>query len=229
MAKWTGPGLLQYVGRNDRQLSIRGFEVSTAAVESALSSHPKVESTAVMGIQVNGSRQLIAFYQSPEKRSFADLNDHLQGQLPAYMIPSRYEWIESMPFGSDKLPDLGKLRSIQLSNAENTGYEPPANVAPAIVAPANATEKKLCIIWETLLKLNPVGTTDNFYEIGGDSLLAIRLSIIIQSEFKVMLDFRNFHQKFTVKDCAIAISQLKKSSQAHSLSNFIRNENELTY
>ncbi|NCE88295.1 non-ribosomal peptide synthase/polyketide synthase [Pseudomonas sp. Q1] len=180
LGRWLPDGTLEYLGRNDDQVKIRGFRIELGEVESALLACEGVRAAVVMARddsegQVSG-KQLVA-YLCGTPGSVEQLREELLTHLPQYMLPSAYVQLDSLPVTPN-----GKLDRKALPAPEQVmlsrDYE----------APADALEERLAAQWALALKLPRVGRHDSFFEMGGHSLLAIRLvSLLAQVEVQVTL------------------------------------------
>ncbi|HEX2092660.1 MAG TPA: non-ribosomal peptide synthase/polyketide synthase, partial [Longimicrobiaceae bacterium] len=161
-------GNLEFLGRIDQQVKVRGFRIEPAEVEAALASHPAVAEAAVVVRDTgDGDRRLVAYLVPAEGLpSVAELRDHVARRLPAYMVPSVFVLLDRLP-----LTRHGKLDRRALPDpedglrAEDAPYE----------APGTAAERELAAVWAEVLRVERVGIHDNFFELGGDSILSIQV------------------------------------------------------
>jgi len=162
-------GSLDFVGRKDFQIKIRGMRIEPGEIEAVLVEHPAVRACAVGEVETPAGRQLAAFHlpEGAEAASARELRGFLAATLADYMVPSIFVRVERLPL----LPN-GKLdrRALAL----------PADFRPEgeHVAPADETERRLAAIWQEVLGLSLVGTADDFFEIGGDSISAFRVAAL---------------------------------------------------
>jgi amino acid adenylation domain-containing protein len=168
LVRWRSDGTLDFRGRLDAQMKIRGHRVEPGEVEAALARHPAVREAAVAGVDGDNGKVLVA-YVVPTDGAVPDattLRGFLADRLPPHMIPSAYVALPMLPVTPN-----GKLDRRRLP--------PPAPIArgprAAGVAPRTALEAQLARLWEDLLGVQPVGVTDDFFELGGNSLLAVRM------------------------------------------------------
>ena len=168
--RWLGRGELEYLGRLDEQVKVRGYRVELGEVGAALREQPGVAEAVVVVEAPAGARgqgRLVAYYvvgagaPGPE-----ELRQHLQARLPGYMLPAAYVRLARLP-----LTAHGKLDRRALPPA---GDERPT-LEVAYLAPRTDLEASLCQIWAEVLGLHQVGVHDNFFHLGGDSIQAIRL------------------------------------------------------
>ncbi|MFF5617045.1 non-ribosomal peptide synthase/polyketide synthase [Streptomyces albidoflavus] len=167
LVRWNTDGTLTYLGRTDDQVKIRGLRIELGEIETALTSHPEVgQAAAVVREDSPGTPRIVA-YTVPAEQGTAPGTDalraHLGDRLPAYMVPAAFVTLDALPLNAS-----GKLdrRALPAPAEETTtGY----------VAPSTPTEETLCAIWAQTLGLERVGTQDNFFSLGGDSILSIQV------------------------------------------------------
>ncbi|TVQ82485.1 MAG: NAD-dependent epimerase/dehydratase family protein [Micavibrio sp.] len=158
-------GGIAFSGRSDRQFKLRGQLVAPEEIESCLRAYPHVQKAAVLKrpLHEGGADALVAFVTG---RKTPDLDAHLHKQLPQWMVPQHIVWLGDMPETASGKTDFSRLRIMDL-HAESA----------AAVLPEMALEKTLHTIWSAVLKKSGFGTEDNFFDIGGDSLAVIHLSL----------------------------------------------------
>ncbi|ERN42084.1 non-ribosomal peptide synthase domain protein/amino acid adenylation domain protein [Rubidibacter lacunae KORDI 51-2] len=173
LARFRPDGSIKVLGRLDNQVKIRGFRIELGEIESVLSRHERVRAVVAMVREDSpGQKRLVAYLTaqstSPEQSqvTVSELRQWLQTQLPDYMIPAAFVWLERMP-----LTPSGKVNRRELP-APDTG----ATLSDKpFEAPHSAAEKKLATIWSQLLGIESVGIDDNFFELGGDSILSLQM------------------------------------------------------
>lgn len=172
MARRTGDGLIEFVGREDSQVKILGFLVEPAEVEAALADHPGLAHVVVLAReQADGGKQLVG-YVVPETGELdsAALRAHARTKLPDYMVPAVFVQLDSLPLTAN-----GKLDRAALP-------EPDFAQSRTRRAPETPLQQKLCEMFDALLGVSEVGIDDNFFELGGQSLQAMRLLNRIRAE-----------------------------------------------
>ncbi|OWA08458.1 non-ribosomal peptide synthetase [Streptomyces sp. CS227] len=166
LVRWNTDGTLTYLGRTDDQVKIRGLRIELGEIETALTSHPEVgHAAALVREDRPGTPRIVAYTVPAEQGTAPDpdaLRAHLGDRLPAYMVPAAFVTLDALPLNAS-----GKLdrRALPAPAEETTGY----------VAPSTPTEQTLCTIWAETLGLERVGTQDNFFSLGGDSILSIQV------------------------------------------------------
>jgi thioesterase domain-containing protein len=190
-------GTLDFLGRADQQLKIRGFRVEPAEIETALRRQPGVRDAVVTAEDRGAGPELVAFVVAPGPIAQDDLRAALRAELPAYMVPSLIRAVQRIPRGPS-----GKVDKKQLPALE----EAPAP-APASVAPNDRVEAQLLELWRRLLARRDLGVHDNFFDVGGHSMLAARLAARVERQLGLRLPVAAFFQAQTVAAQAELIRQ----------------------
>jgi amino acid adenylation domain-containing protein/non-ribosomal peptide synthase protein (TIGR01720 family) len=166
---------IEYLGRIDHQVKIRGFRIELGEIESVLCQHAAVREAAVMAREdAPGAKRLVAYLVSPQPApEVSDLRKHLKKQLPEYMVPAAFVFLERLPLTTN-----GKVDRKALPVPEQQRPE----LAGRFAAPRTPSETKLATIWTRVLRLERVGIHDNFFELGGDSILSIQVISLARRE-----------------------------------------------
>ncbi|MEH2077515.1 MAG: amino acid adenylation domain-containing protein [Nostoc sp.] len=168
LARYLPDGNIEYLGRIDNQVKIRGFRIELGEIEAALSQHEDVQTSVVIVREdIPGNKRLVAYIvpQPQITPTVSVLRSFLKEKLPEYMIPSAIAILESLP-----LTPNGKIDRRALPEPEaRTGIE------NSLVAPRTLIEEKLTQIWEQVLRVEQIGIHDNYFELGGDSILSIQI------------------------------------------------------
>jgi thioesterase domain-containing protein len=199
-----GPnGEIQYLGRRDRLVKVRGFRVELDEVEAALSRHPAVDQCVAVAKQPggNGNSSLqhqtyivaYAVLRRTETASSRALRDFLKDWLPDYAVPTMIFVIDTFPLSPNGKVDIHALLQLNFMERE---------LCETYVPPRDAVELRLTQIWEKLLNFHPIGVADGFFEIGGDSLSAIDLMLTIEQEFQSRLPITALIQAPTISALA---------------------------
>ncbi|HSU16596.1 non-ribosomal peptide synthetase [Longimicrobium sp.] len=201
-ARWTANGELEYLGRSDHQVKVRGIRIELGEIEAAMRAHPAVrDAVAVVRDRAPGDQRLVAYVVAGEGEGLspAELRAHLGAQLPEYMVPGAIVTLERMP-----LTGSGK--------ADRRALPPPQwDAELAYVAPRTATEDLLAGIWAEVLRHERVGVHDDFFELGGHSLLATRVVSRIREVLAVEVPLRAIFQGPTVAELAGRVDALRRA------------------
>ncbi|HEX6902709.1 MAG TPA: amino acid adenylation domain-containing protein, partial [Thermoanaerobaculia bacterium] len=202
LVRWTPEGSLEFLGRIDRQVKVRGFRVELGEIEAALAELPGVRQAVVVARSVRsdgsvgsdgspGDRRLTAYVVG--EAGAAELRESLRGRLPEAMIPAAWVFLETLP-----LTPNGKVdrKALPEPVAEVTGW----------IAPRTPAEEKLAAIWAEVLGMERVGVQDDFFALGGHSLLAVQLASRVREAFGVELPLRRLFEAPTVESLAAELA-----------------------
>jgi amino acid adenylation domain-containing protein len=197
-------GDIQFIGRVDYQLKLRGYRIEPGEIEASLLLHPEVREAAVLPRRSpSGETRLAAYYVSMPERSpeAAELRDFLRLRLPGYMIPATFSRLDALPLNGNGKLDRRALSAIG-DNAALPADEPTD-------APRNATEETLASIWREVLGVSRVGVNDDFFDHGGHSLLATRFVSRVNDAFDTNLALRRLFELPTIAALAEAVDAKK--------------------
>ncbi|WP_437952734.1 amino acid adenylation domain-containing protein [Sorangium sp. So ce296] len=223
LARYLPDGSIEFLGRIDTQVKIRGFRVELAEIEAALSACPAVREAAVVAVEhAHGDRRLVAYVVAqpgpcraagPRQRSETDsdgsrsrdglsstLRRFLQKKLPDYLIPAAFVVLPSLPLSAG-----GKI--------DRRALPPPRLGRPGAVAPRTSgsrSERKVAGIWASVLGAGRVEAGDDFFELGGDSLLAAQVLLRVKALFQVDVPARRLFESPTVAGLARAIDEARR-------------------
>ncbi|MFV1853354.1 MAG: amino acid adenylation domain-containing protein, partial [Thalassospira sp.] len=178
LGRWRRDGTVEYLGRIDHQVKIRGYRIEIGEVEVALESHPNVERAPVIVASVAGLNELHAFILPSGDIDAISLRDHLRSRLPEYMIPARFFAIDHLPMTSSGKVDRKALKGTPIrARAANTGATATATPSVAIGSTESRKtyEEKVAKLWAEILPDITPTRDDGFFDIGGNSLLLLRL------------------------------------------------------
>ncbi|MEO3814945.1 amino acid adenylation domain-containing protein [Sphaerisporangium sp. B11E5] len=195
LVRWGADGVLEFVGRVDDQVKVRGFRVEPGEVEHALAGCPEVEAAVV--VAHGEERRLVAYLVGQVE--LEAVRAWARGMLPEYMVPSVFMRVDSLP-----LTVNGKVDRRALPEPDLTG------VTGDYVAPRTATEERLCELFADVLGVERVGIHDSFFELGGHSLLAMRLVSRAQTKFEAEVSMSDLFGKPTVAEFAGLLSRPRK-------------------
>ncbi|HEU0078807.1 MAG TPA: amino acid adenylation domain-containing protein, partial [Longimicrobiaceae bacterium] len=168
LARWRSDGSIEFLGRNDAQVKVRGYRVEPGEIEARLAEHEAVREVVVLVREdAPGDPRLVAYHVTDDGQpvEVERLREHLRARLPEYMVPAAYVRLERLP-----LTPSGKLDRRALPAPEGDAYARRGSEAPA-----GETEAALAEIWSELLKVERVGRWDHFFDLGGHSLLAVQV------------------------------------------------------
>jgi amino acid adenylation domain-containing protein len=179
VVRYLSDGDLEFLGRVDEQLKIRGYRVEPGEIEAALRRHGRVRDCVVVGLaDPSGDRRLVAYVvaRGGAAPSAAELRGHVEGLLPEYMVPSLFVPLEELPLTPNGKVDRARL-------------PPPreARAAAEYVAPRTQAEDLVAGVWAQVLGVERVGVFDNFFDLGGHSLLAVQVLSRLRSLFQMEL------------------------------------------
>ncbi len=196
LVRWLADGNIEYLGRNDHQVKLRGLRIELEEIEARLHAHPAVRAAAVLAREdTPGDQRLVAYVVTRDGAlDVRSVRGELRSHLPEYMVPSAFVQLEDLPLTPNGKIDRQALPRPELGGAPATG-------APT-AAPRDDVERRLVALWEELLEITGVGIHDNFFDLGGHSLLAARLVFRIQSAFGRNLPVATLIQSATVAQLA---------------------------
>jgi putative pyridoxal-dependent aspartate 1-decarboxylase len=174
LGRWLDNGVVEFMGRTDDQLKIRGHRVELGEVETQLLQKSSIDKAAVLAKKdEHGNYYLVAYFVANKKEVISEIRTFLSSSLPIYMIPSGYIQLDKMPLTVNGKVDRAALSSIDTEkHIIKDQYE----------APITERQQVLCSVWENVLKRTPVGLKDNFYNLGGDSIKCIQIVARLKQE-----------------------------------------------
>ncbi|MBC7865267.1 MAG: amino acid adenylation domain-containing protein [Bacteroidia bacterium] len=191
--KWLEDGNIEFSGRKDDQVKIRGFRIELGEVENALIKDNDIDEAVVLAKENNGVNKLIAFIVSKTEPDIDKIRQNLKDHLPDYMLPASYVHVKFFP-----LTHNGKIdRKALLKEADKA-----LNTKKNFIEPRNQLEEKLVKIWSETLGTEKIGITENFFELGGNSLVAIKIMSRIQNEFNLKIKWNIIFQDPNIETLA---------------------------
>jgi amino acid adenylation domain-containing protein/thioester reductase-like protein len=196
LARYGAPGELEFLGRMDHQVKLRGYRIELGEIEAALNQHPCVRDCVVLAREdIPGNQRLVAYIVPAQEQALLleELQRSLKETLPEYMVPSAFVMLDALP-----LTPNGKLdrRALPVPNqlllTSDAEY----------VAPRTSIEKKLAAIWSEILGVQQIGIHDDFFALGGHSLLTVRLITQIEKQFRKRLPLEAIFQGRTIESLA---------------------------
>jgi acyl carrier protein len=201
LVQQTEEGKLEFLNRVDSQVKIRGFRIELGEIESALTQFPTIgDNVVIVREDTPGDKKLVAYIIKKENQEtdLPELRKYLRTKIPDYMVPSAFVFIDQFPLTPNGKIDRKVLPSPQDSaQPEEKEY----------VAPITDTEIKLAAIWCEILKAKRVGVDENFFEIGGHSMIAVTLMVKIEKEMGVRLPLAILFDHSTVRDMALVLDK----------------------
>lgn len=191
LARINSRGEIEFHGRKDNQVKLRGFRVELGEIEEVLCSHPDVKLSACIAVD---NKYLAAYYTASRQLDPEELKDYAAQKLTEYMVPNIFMQLEAMPMTDNRKIDRKALPKPDLSSLQSE-----------YAVPENETEEKLCRIFAKVLKLERVGIDDDFFEIGGTSLAASRVAVMCMNE-KIPVVYADIFKMHTVRELAAAKS-----------------------
>ncbi|HEU0178137.1 MAG TPA: amino acid adenylation domain-containing protein, partial [Blastocatellia bacterium] len=196
LARFRPDGQIEYLGRSDFQVKVRGFRIEMGEIEAVLNEHPGVsQSIVTVHEEMNGDRRLIA-YLIPAGEAIgggAELRHFLEERLPDYMVPSSFTTLTTWPLTQSGKVDRKALPAPDISSSDNESEK---------VAPRSPLEAGVAAIWGEVLGLRQVGIYDNFFNLGGHSLLATQIVSRLRQTFSLELPLRAVFENPTVHQLA---------------------------
>jgi amino acid adenylation domain-containing protein/non-ribosomal peptide synthase protein (TIGR01720 family) len=204
LARYVASGDIEYLGRNDRQVKIRGFRIELGEIATVLNQHQAIsEAVVIAGDDPTGpqlvAHQLVAYIvpqtssDQPAPDLVSEVRAYLSKRLPTYMVPAAIMPLPALPLTPNGKVDYRALPAPEISSTI------------AFVPPRNPTEETIAAIWRDVLSVDQVGIHDNFFEMGGHSLLAVRLMGHIQQEFEMNFPLAALFQNPTIEQLAILL------------------------
>ena len=217
LGMWLPDGNVLYMGRNDNQVKIRGHRIELGEIEQVLQKQDTIAQVAVTVKTIDNDKTIVAYVLSQDETLNKEgLKGELKQVLPDYMIPNYFVKVTEMPLNANGKVDYNALPELQESDMILTEY----------VAPSTETETKLVDIWKNLLQLEKVGIKDNFFDVGGHSIKAIKMSHDISTVFELDVSIKNIFMYPTIEQLAAQIDIAKKQQEVIT-SNTKLNEIEI--
>ncbi|XCN74100.1 MAG: amino acid adenylation domain-containing protein [Candidatus Electrothrix aestuarii] len=193
MVRWLPDGNIEYIGRIDNQIKLRGFRIELSEIEAVLNRHQAVhEAVVLLRREPNENEQLVAYLTLRQPLEPHEIRSWLKQQLPDYMVPSVFQIVDSMPIAPSGKIDRKKLSALKVE------FNIQADKIPA----RDVVEMQLLSLWEKILNQHHISIRDNFFDIGGHSLLAMQLMSRIQQEFGIRIPVSALFESPTVAGLA---------------------------
>lgn len=196
-------GVLEFAGRADAQVKVRGYRIELNEVERALRADDGVHDVVVLASGEGDDRSLVAFVVLDGDAGIKRVRASAEAQLPDYMVPGQFVVVEQIPANEHGKRDIAELRGRLAALRERRAHS---------VAPATETERYLADVWETLLSVENVGRNDDFFALGGHSLLAFRLRSRIKRDLSISLEHRAILRAPVLSDVAQKIDETRNGT-----------------
>jgi iturin family lipopeptide synthetase B len=218
LARWMEDGNIEFLGRADNQIKIRGFRIELGEIENSLAKHPDVKEGVVAARKDdNGDKYLCAYIATAGTEDVGDianenvLRECLASELPEYMIPAHFIFLDSLPLNVHGKIDRNALPAPEgISLQDNSQY----------IAPESLVEQKLADIWESVLGKEKIGSKDNFFMIGGDSIKSIQIISRMKSA-GYKLEMRDLFQFPVISELALKVKKLDRISEQSAVTGDI--------
>ena len=210
LGRWRNDGEIEYLGREDSEVKVRGMRIDLGEIETVLASHEAIQEAAVELSGEAGEQRLVAYLVAGGDEiglSARELRRHLRAKLPEHMAPANYVLINQMPL----LPS-GKVNRKALPEAGGVPLS-----EQGLMAARTDVEQKLAEIWTELLKTKEVGVDQNFFELGGHSLLVLQVMARIRRMFEVELAVRTMFEEPTITGLAREVEKAQASGVKASI------------
>ncbi|TCN55434.1 amino acid adenylation domain-containing protein [Flavobacterium circumlabens] len=198
LGRWLPDGTIEFLGRNDHQVKIRGYRIELGEIEtSLLQFSADLKQVVVQVKEVKEEKVLVAYYVSDIEIDKIEIRNYLQTKLPEYMIPAFFVLLEAIPLTSNGKTDRNALPGINGEDSIRREY----------VQPRNETEQKMVEIWQEVLGLEKVGITDNFFEMGGHSLIVAQVINRLNKQLNKTVSFKDFFSNPTIEALSKTLNQ----------------------
>jgi aspartate racemase len=191
LARYLPDGNIEFLGRIDFQVKIRGYRIELGEIEAMLKQHTAVLHTVVLDQQnKSGETQLVAYLVCTQPPQATDLRAFLRKELPDYMLPTAFVFLDDIPLNRSGKTDRRALLALkQPQSKREDGY----------IAPATPTEERLATIWSDVLETEWVSIHDNFFDLGGHSLTLMRVRAAIETQFSCSVKMMDLFRYTTVQ------------------------------
>ena len=205
MARYLENGCIEFLGREDEQVKISGHRIELGEVEIALNKLPNIKQAVVIASKhLSDQTQLIAYLQTNNSvKEIPDFSEQVKSVLPDYMLPAYYVWMEDFPRTTS-----GKIDKKALPAPE---YKRP-DTAPIFKKPTTETQKNIANTWSEILKIPKIGILDNFFEMGGTSLLAQKTVAVLKQHFDYNIPIIKLYQYPSISELSNYLEPKKESS-----------------
>lgn len=199
LARWLPDGNIEFLGRLDHQVKIRGHRIELGEIEFQLLTHKLINEAVVIAREIKkGEPAIYAYYTAQQPLSGLEIREYLQQKLPEYLLPAFFVQLETIPLTPNGKVDMKALPDPTQVSAAKTVFE----------TPQNEIQEKLVEIWQDMLSKTPIGINDDFFLLGGDSIKAIQISIKLQ-ECRLKLEMKDLFEYRNIKEISPYVKPLK--------------------
>ncbi len=207
LGRWRFDGNIEFLGRLDFQVKIRGFRIELNEIENSILQHPKIDEVVVVASgKSSQNRYLCAFYKNKNNEDASNLQDWLKTKLPDYMIPSFFMQMSTFPLTDTGKTDRKKLVETGNDFVTNKNTE----------KPLTGIESQICEIWKQLLKTDRIGTDDDFFSLGGDSISIIQMQVAVEKLFNIRLSVKKPEEYSTIRSLSGIVGNILKKAPKES-------------
>ncbi|WP_042390690.1 non-ribosomal peptide synthetase [Streptacidiphilus melanogenes] len=206
LVRWSEDGQIEFLGRIDNQVKLRGLRIELGEIEIALQSHPKVlRAVVLMRPDRRGENRLVGYFTSVDEQPGTDeLRSHLAESLPDYMVPTAWVALDAFPMNNDGWKINRKALPEPVESGDGREY----------LAPSTPTETEIAQIFAEVLGLPRVGADDSFFDIGGNSLQALRAVSRINKSFKIRISVRLLYGNAALNSISKVVDELVAAKEA---------------
>ena len=203
--KWLADGTIEFLGRKDNLVKIRGYRIELSEVEKAVYQFSDSIAEVVVAVRkMNEHKILVAFYVADLEIDLKRIREYLVKRLPNYMVPQYFAKLDSLPLSPNGKINRKKLLEIDLNET----------VSDHVIAPSTEIEKRILDLWTFYLKVEKIGILNDFFELGGDSLVAMKLINELQEIYNVKISVKEFYLASTVSNLSNLIDSKEKIFQS---------------
>ncbi len=216
LVRWRDDGTMEFLGRRDQQIKLRGFRIETGEIETVLLLHSAIRhAIVVLREDRPGDKRLVAYLvpQENQSKNFVnELRQYLRDKLPDYMIPSSWVILENLPLTLN-----GKVDKPALPRPDISAHDRQNTFVPS----RTAMEEMLASVWSSVLGIGQISIHDNFFELGGHSLLAVRVVDAVKSSSGITIKVTDLFRHATVAELAESLSDPTRTSEVSNCSQFL--------
>jgi amino acid adenylation domain-containing protein len=201
VGRWLPDGKVEFSGRIDDQVKVRGYRIELGEIQFLMEQHQQVEKAVAIVREIDGERQIVAYWVGDKSLTASVLKDYMSKSLPSYMVPAYWMQLDEIPLNSNGKVDKNRLPSPDAALVKET----------EVVPPASDLQFRLLELWKDVLRVDNIGITHNFFDAGGHSLKATRLRSLIIKEFEKDLTLNEIFAFPTIEKQAEIISAKAKT------------------